>query len=44
MMNLNFQNKYTNSVNFGRHWKVVYKKGLHDTRTHMITKRDKKEL
>ena len=43
MMNLNFQNKYTNS---GHRWKVVDKKGLYMilTRTHMVTKRDKKEL
>ena len=41
MMNLIFQNKYTNSANFGHHWKVVDTK---DTRTHMITKRNKKEL
>ena len=30
-MNLIFQNKYTNSANFGHHWKVVDKKDLHDT-------------
>ena len=27
----NFQNKYTNSVNFGHRWKVVDKKSLHYT-------------
>ena len=42
MMNLNFQNKYTNS---GHHWKAVDKKAyMILTRTHMVAKRDKKEL
>ena len=43
-MNLNFQNKYTNSANFEHHWKAVNKKDLHDTRTHMIIKSNKKKL